>query len=101
MSPDAPIIEAGDVSKRFQLFDKPSHRLWHVLTPGSQRFWTEHQMLRRITFDIHRGEIVGVVGRNGAGRSTLRAILCGTLALLRNNVALTLLEQQAERALRK
>jgi lipopolysaccharide transport system ATP-binding protein len=75
----APIIEARGVSKHFALFGKPSHRLWHLLWPRSRRFHTERRVLEDITFDVHRGETLGVVGRNGAGKSTLLGLVCGTL----------------------
>ena len=79
MSSEAFILEVCDVSKDYPLFEKPSHRLWHLLFPSSTRFHTHRRVLRGVSFKVGRGETIGIVGRNGAGKSTLLGILCGTL----------------------
>ena len=65
-----PAIEVVGLSKRYELFERPSDRLWHLLL-GSRRakvrdFWA----LKDIHFEVRRGEVLGLVGRNGAGKST-------------------------------
>jgi lipopolysaccharide transport system ATP-binding protein len=74
-------IAIRDLSKVFPIYDKAHHRLLQMLTPGSHRRWfREFQALHNVSFDVHRGETVGIVGRNGSGKSTLLQIICGTLA---------------------
>lgn len=73
-------IRIDGVGKAFAVYDKPHHRLLQQLFPGSGRSWhREFHALRDISFDVHRGETVGIVGRNGSGKSTLLQIICGTL----------------------
>lgn len=73
-------IRVDGVSKAFAIYEKPHHRLLQQLLPGSGRAWhREFHALRDISFDVHRGETVGIVGRNGSGKSTLLQIICGTL----------------------
>lgn len=79
MSSEAFVVEVCDVSKDYRLFEKPSHRLWHLLFPASTRFHTERRVLQGVSFQVRHGETLGIVGRNGAGKSTLLGILCGTL----------------------
>jgi lipopolysaccharide transport system ATP-binding protein len=73
-------IRVEDVSKAFAIYDKPYHRLLQQLFPNAGRSWhREFHALRNVSFDVHRGETIGIVGRNGSGKSTLLQIICGTL----------------------
>jgi len=74
---DGPVvIEARDVAKTFQIpehrADTIKERVTHPMTRGPYR--TLHA-LRGVTFDVHRGEFFGIVGRNGSGKSTLLKIM--------------------------
>ena len=74
------VMEADAVSKYFEIYEKPAHRLWQMLFRGRRRFFRPYWALRDISFNVRRGECLGILGRNGAGKSTLLQILCGTLA---------------------
>lgn len=78
MSSDAPAIRARNVSKTFRIFSEPRHRILQGLFRGQRSFYTAKQALRDISFDVNRGEIVGIIGANGAGKTTLLATICGT-----------------------
>lgn len=70
-------IRARSVSKAYRLYDNPSDRLLDLfgLLPDAQRKVRQHQALQDITFDIKRGEKIGIIGRNGAGKSTLLKLI--------------------------
>ena len=71
-------ISLNNVSKCFKRYARPVDRLKEILLPSksyAQEFWA----LRDISFEIMKGETMGIIGRNGAGKSTLLQIICGTL----------------------
>ncbi len=72
-------IAVSDLSKVYQIYDLPQHRLWQSLWRGRRRFYREFHALTNVSFDVRRGEVVGVIGRNGSGKSTLLQLICGTL----------------------
>jgi homopolymeric O-antigen transport system ATP-binding protein len=80
MSCDEVVIEAKNISKCYQIFSIPHHRLLQILFRGKRKFYKEFWALQEISFSIKRGECVGILGRNGAGKSTLLQIIAGTLA---------------------
>ncbi len=73
------LLEALSVSKCYELYGKPSHRLWQTLFMGKRRFYDEFWALRDISLTLRRGESIGIIGCNGSGKSTLLQMLAGTL----------------------
>lgn len=87
-------IKVENVSKTFQIYDNPKNRLRQLLYPIIQRilgtnerkYYHEFSALKNVSFDIKRGETVGIVGRNGSGKSTILQIICGTLSQTRGTI---------------
>lgn len=73
-------ISVKNVSKCFEMYEKPVHRLYQTMCAGKKKFYKEFWALKDINFEVREGECVGIIGRNGAGKSTLLQIITGTLA---------------------
>ena len=82
-------ISVQNISKSFEIYAKPVHRLWQMLFAGRRCFYREFKALQNIDFDVRRGECVGIIGRNGAGKSTLLQIIAGTLRSSSGSCALS------------
>lgn len=80
------VILATNLSKCYQIYDQPRHRLLQMLFRGRRQYFREFWALRDVSFEIQRGETVGIIGRNGSGKSTLLQMLCGTLSPTSGNV---------------
>lgn len=87
-------ISVQNLSKCFQIYENPRDRLKQFVLPRIQRFtgkapkqyFNEFWALKDVSFEIKKGETVGIVGRNGSGKSTLLQLICGTLNPTRGSI---------------
>ena len=75
-----PAIKVTNLDKCYQLYAQPKDRLKQFLWRGKRQFFKEFWALHDINFEIMPGEVIGIIGRNGAGKSSLLQLICGTLA---------------------
>ena len=81
-------IKVENLSKCYQIYDTPRDRLKQFVLPRMQQliglhstqYYREFWALRNVSFEVAKGETVGIIGRNGSGKSTLLQIICGTLS---------------------
>ena len=80
-------ISVQNLSKCYQIYENPRDRLKQFVMPRMNRFackepkqyFREFWALKDVSFEIKKGETVGIIGRNGSGKSTLLQMICGTL----------------------
>jgi lipopolysaccharide transport system ATP-binding protein len=77
--PSEPVIEAEGLGKAYAIFKRPQDRLKQMLCRGRRKYYDEFWALRDVTLRVARGETVGLIGRNGSGKSTFLQLVCGTL----------------------
>lgn len=80
-------ISVRGLSKCYQIYARPRDRLAQAFWRGRRTYYREFWALRDVTFDLPRGEALGIVGRNGSGKSTLLQLICGTLTPTDGSVA--------------
>jgi lipopolysaccharide transport system ATP-binding protein len=72
-------IRVQNLSKCYQIYNKPQDRLKQGLWRGRKQFFREFWALKDVSFEVKKGEAMGIIGRNGSGKSTLLQLICGTL----------------------
>jgi ABC-type polysaccharide/polyol phosphate transport system ATPase subunit len=73
-----PVIEARNLCKTYRIYGNPYHRLIERLPWNKRPLHKAVHALEDVTFDVKRGECMGLIGTNGAGKSTLLKVLSGT-----------------------
>ena len=72
-------IKVENLSKVYKLYNKPVDRMKESLHPFRKRYHRDFYALNDVSFEIKKGETVGIIGKNGSGKSTLLKILTGVL----------------------
>lgn len=72
------VIEIKNISKIYNLYNKPSDRLKEALFSRKSRH-TEFAALNDVSFNVNKGEILGIIGKNGSGKSTILKIITSVL----------------------
>ena len=76
-----PIIEVNDVSMRFRMANDriSSFKEFAIAKLTGKLEYKEFEALKHVSFDVQRGEVVGLIGHNGAGKSTMLKVISGIL----------------------
>lgn len=73
----ATTLKVSGLGKEYRLFQSPQQRLWSLL--GGRRNYRSHWALRGVSLELKRGQCLGLIGDNGAGKSSLLKLLAGTM----------------------
>lgn len=93
-SADDIAIRVQNLSKCYQIYNAPRDRLKQSIIPRLQRlarctphnYFREFWALKDVSFEVKKGETIGIIGRNGSGKSTLLQLICGTLNPTSGNI---------------
>lgn len=80
-------IHVNHLSKMYKLYRKPSDRLVDSLGLTKKKNYQERYALTDVSFDVKKGETVGIIGTNGSGKSTILKIITGVLGPTQGEVA--------------
>lgn len=74
-------IKVEDLTKIYKLYDKPADRLKESLGLSRNKVLSkDHYALQHVSFDVIKGETIGIIGTNGSGKSTILKIITGVLS---------------------
>jgi lipopolysaccharide transport system ATP-binding protein len=76
---DAAIINVYNITKSYKLYDSPSDRVKEAFHPFRKKYHHIFNALNSVSFNVKKGEALGIIGRNGSGKSTLLQIISGIL----------------------
>ena len=72
-------ISVKDVTKVYKLYEKPIDRLKESVSPTHKNYHRDFYALNGLSFNVKKGETVGIIGTNGSGKSTIVKIITGVL----------------------
>ena len=72
-------IEISNITKVYKLYNKPSDRLKETFSIRKKILHRDFLALKNVSFDVYEGEILGIIGKNGSGKSTILKIITNVL----------------------
>ena len=81
-------ISVNNISKMYKLYENPMDRLKESLGLTRKKRYKEHYALNNVSFQVKKGETVGIIGTNGSGKSTLLKLICGILKPYKGTVTI-------------
>lgn len=79
MPSDDIAISVRNLTKTYRIFNHPGDRIKQAMTFGLRKYHKKFTAIKDVSFDVRKGDIVGVIGVNGSGKSTLLQLVCGIL----------------------
>ena len=72
-------IEISNITKVYKLYNKPVDRLKETFSITKKVLHRDFMALKNVSFDVYEGEILGIIGKNGSGKSTILKIITSVL----------------------
>lgn len=73
------VIRVKDLVKKYNIYDEPIDRLKEIFSIRKKSYHREFVALNGLTFDVEKGDAIGILGKNGCGKSTLLKMITGVL----------------------
>lgn len=73
------VIKVRDLVKKYNIYDEPLDRLKEIFSIKKKCYHKEFLALNGLTFDVEKGDAIGILGKNGSGKSTLLKMITGVL----------------------
>jgi ABC-type polysaccharide/polyol phosphate transport system ATPase subunit len=83
---DDKVIQVQHVTKTYKLYEKHTDRVKEAFHPFRKRYNTSFNALSDVSLDVKKGDTVGIIGRNGSGKSTILQLICGILTPTEGNL---------------
>jgi len=80
------VVKVNNISKIYKLYKKPFDRVKEAFHPLKKKYHKRFYALDNVSFELRRGEALGIIGRNGNGKSTLLKIIAKVLTPTSGNI---------------
>ena len=80
------VIKVENIKKVYRMYEKPTDRLKDALGLAKHKKFADKYALNGVSFNVNKGETVGIIGTNGSGKSTILKIITGVLQPTEGNI---------------